>query len=146
MCTNPTPTRRPGRRIRAWARATRGRGSVVAFAILAPMAIILLLMGIEAALFYHARSLAVAAAEESLKQAASQYGNPAAGTAAGYAFIAASGPGVLQTPVVVVTRGPATATASITGKPPTLLWFWHPVVHVDLARPVERITTPGVPT
>lgn len=137
---------RPVRRIRTWASTSRSRGNVIAFAILLPMAVLLLLIGIQASLFYHARSIATDAAEESLKQAAAQYGSSAAGTAAGCAFIGAAGPGVLQTPAVLVTRGPATATASITGTPPTLVWFWRPVVHITLARPVERITTPGVPT
>lgn len=143
MCMKRPPD---GDRFPSWLHDTARRGSTVAFAILAPMAIILLFMGIQGALYYHARTVAVAAAEESLKQAAAHHGSAGAGTAAGYAFVAASGPGVLQTPVIAVARGPATATVSITGKPPTLLWFWHPTVQVEMAKPVERITTPGVPT
>ncbi|GAB4590057.1 hypothetical protein [Nocardia sp. IFM 10818] len=145
MCLHPPPTS-ARRGPRSWMRATRRDGNVIAWVILMLAGMLLLLMGIQGALYYHARSIAIGAGEESLKQAASQYGNVGTGTAAGYAFIAASGPGVLQTPAVIVTRDLSTARVSITGSVPTLVWFWHPVVHIDLARPVERITTPGVPT
>lgn len=133
-------------RLNTWIRGTTHRGNTIAFAILIPLAIIMLFLGVQGALYYHARSVAVAAAEEALKQGASQYGNPAAGTAAGYAFIAQAGGTTLQAPAVVVTRGPRTSTVSITGKSISLLWFWHPIVHIDMAKPVERITTPGIPS
>ncbi|MFH5208097.1 TadE/TadG family type IV pilus assembly protein [Antrihabitans spumae] len=133
-------------RLTTWIRRTAQRGNTIAFAILIPLAIIMLFLGVQGALYYHARSVAVAAAEEALKQSASQYGNPAAGTAAGYAFIAQAGGTTLQAPAVAVTRGPRNSTVSITGKSISLLWFWHPTVHIDMAKPVERITTPGIPS
>lgn len=131
-------------RFRRWCRSTARRGSTVAFVVLLPTAMIMLFLGIQGALYYHARTVAVAAAEEALKQAASQYGNGGTGTAAGYAFIAQAGATTLQGPIVATTRSQQEATVSITGKSISLLPFWHPIVHIDMRRPVERITIPGV--
>jgi hypothetical protein len=131
-------------RLRRWCRATVRKGSTVGFVVLMPTAFIMLFLGIQGALYYHARTVAVASGEEALKQASSQYGNAGTGTAAGYAFIAQAGATTLQVPVVAVTRSQYEATVSITGKSISLLPFWHPIVHIDMKKPVERITTPGV--
>ena len=40
----------------------------------------MLFLGIQGALYYHARTVAVAAGEEALKQGASQYGSAGTGT------------------------------------------------------------------
>ncbi|MEV6774390.1 hypothetical protein AB0N05_37715 [Nocardia sp. NPDC051030] len=115
-------------------------------AILGVVTVMMFMGLLQAILYFHARSIAIDAGEEALKQAASQYGNVGTGTAAAYAFIGATNAGAFQAPVVVVSRGATNATVDVTGKPPSLVWIWHPIVHIHLERPVERITIPGVPT
>lgn len=130
--------------MRHWCQRTARQGSTVGFVVLLPVAVFMLFLGIQGALYYHARTVAVAAAEEALKQGASQFGNAGTGTAAGYAFIAQAGPTVLQAPVVLVNRSSQEATVSVKGKSIWILPFWHPTVSVDMKKPVERITIPGV--
>ncbi|QIS22818.1 TadE family protein [Nocardia terpenica] len=119
------------------------RGSVLETVIITPMVLLLFFGALQGALYFHARNVAVKAAESGLRQARGQHGNGPLGTAAAYAFIARNGPTVLRSPVVVVLRGPRDASAHIVAQPIRLIPFLDLTVTVDETQPVERVTRPG---
>ncbi|MBF6060407.1 pilus assembly protein [Nocardia terpenica] len=119
------------------------RGSVLETVIITPMVLAMLFAAIQGALYFHARNVAVKAAEAGLREARGHNGNAVLGTAAAYAYIARTGPTILRAPVVVITRGPQDATAHIVGQPVQLVPMLHLTVTVDETQPVERVTRPG---
>ena len=74
------------------------RGSAsVELVILLPALFAVMFLGMQAALFYHARTVAIAAAQEGARAAGAENGKEADGVTAAYAFIAdAGGDGVLS--------------------------------------------------
>lgn len=117
--------------------------STIALVITFPIVLLLLLAALQAALYFHARNVAIKAGEEGLRQARSQLGGTAQGTAAAYAYIGTAGPTTLRTPLVVVTRTLRDARVEITGQPINLIPYLDLTIRSDQNGPVERITTPG---
>lgn len=98
---------------------------------------------LQTALFFHARDVGNTCAEKAMRNTRSQLGNPALGTAAGYACIAQAGTGDLQFPAVLVTKGARESTVDIVGKAPSLVPFFTWTVRVQQVKPNERVTNPG---
>jgi len=119
-------------------------GAVMDFVIIFPFVLLLTFVIIQIAIYYHAKSVAMKAAENDLRQAAAQYGNAAIGTAAAYEFIGQAGGTMLTGPVVVTDRTPYSATVTITSQTISLVPWVHFTVHVTQSSPVERITYPGM--
>lgn len=131
-------------RLRAVLRADRGSytlSTVITF----PVVLLIFLVALQAALYFHARNVAIKAGEEGLRQARAQIGSSAQGTAAAYAYIAKTGSTVLRAPIVVASRGPRQAQIQITGQPISLVPFTNFTITVNQNAPVERVTTPGEP-
>ncbi|KZF02826.1 hypothetical protein A2J03_28135 [Rhodococcus sp. EPR-157] len=127
-----------------WRRANRDdRGAALETVVVFGVVLLLFLIAIQAALYAHARTVAIATGEEALRQARSQFGSSAAGTAAGYAFASTAGPTTLRAPVIVVNRGLRDATVQIIGQPIRLIPFFPLDINVSETLPVERVTTPG---
>lgn len=118
------------------------RGAVsIQMVLLMPALFALLFLGLQAGLYYHARSVAIAAAQEGAREAGSQYGSQASGVAAARAFLdQAGGPGVIANTNVSGSRTATTATVTITGDSMSVF----PGVHVSITQsatvPVERLT------
>ena len=122
-------------------RSERGSTSVQ-MVILMPVLFSVMFLGLQAALFYHARTVAIAAAQQGARAAGAETGSASDGIAAATSFIAAAGGSdVLENASV---SGSRTATQA-DGDRPRRRIERHPRLVSDRAaerhRPVERITT-----
>ena len=109
--------------------------------LLMPALFSVMFLGMQGALFYHARTVAIAAAQEGARTAAGLNGTGSAGAADAYAFVAdAGGESVLKAPKVTSIRGATTVTVTITGQSLSVIPGWSPVVTQSASVPVERIT------
>ena len=100
----------------------------------------LLFLGLQAGLYYHARSVAIAAAQEGAREAGSQHGSQASGVAAAQQFLSeAGGPGVIVNTHISGSRSATTATVTVTGQSMSVL----PGISIDITQsatvPVERL-------
>jgi Flp pilus assembly protein TadG len=128
-------------RLRAGAASETGSTSVQ-MVILMPALFLLMFLGLQAALYYHARTLAIAAATQGARTAAAQHATIADGLAAASGFVAdAGGDNVLPGLTVTGTRTGAIATVHVRGASLSVLPGWTPTVDAVAALPVERLTT-----
>ena len=136
---HPPPPRPPVLRGRAGA-GERGSGTIQ-LVVLMPLLFTLLFAGVQGAMFYHARTVAIAAAQEGARAAAAQSGTASDGHAAAAAFLdAAGGEDVLRGATVQVSRTATTATVRIAGSILSVVPGWAPTVTSQVAVPVERLT------
>lgn len=118
----------------------RGSGTIQ-LVVLMPLLFTLLFAGVQGAMFYHARTVAIAAAQEGARAAAAQSGTASDGHAAAAAFLdAAGGEDVLRGATVQVSRTATTATVRIAGSILSVVPGWAPTVTSQVAVPVERLT------
>jgi Flp pilus assembly protein TadG len=121
------------------------RGSVsIELVILLPALFALMFLGMQAALFYYARTTAIAAAQEGARAAGAQHGLTSDGVAAANAFINDAGgdDGVLQNTSTSVSRTATTATVTVTGFSISVIPGWHVRITQTATVPVERLTDP----
>lgn len=132
------PTRPSPRPVRA------DGGSVSLELVIAFPAVLLLIFGVvQGALYFHARNVALAAAQEGLREARVENGTAAAGGSRAREFIdAAGGEGVLRSVQVTPTRTPTQASITVTGAPMSVVPGWTLNVSQTATGPVERVTTP----
>lgn len=126
------------------ARARNERGSVsIQLVILLPALFAVMFLGMQAALFYHARTVAIAAAQEGAKAAGGENGKESDGVQAAEAFIAeAGGDDVLTGATATANRTGTTATVVVQGHSLSVIPGWSPVVRQVASVPVERLTAP----
>ena len=139
----PRPARLTHSRARCRAHGReRERGvASIQLVILMPVLFTLLFVGMQAAMIYHGRTVAIAAAQEGARAAAAQNGTPAAGQAAATAFVAAAGgDGTLQGVTVTSNRTATTATVVVTGTTLSVVPGWTPSITQSASAPVERLT------
>ena len=93
------------------------RGSVsIELVILLPALFAVMFLGMQAALFYHARTVAIAAAQEGARAAGAEQGRESDGIGAADDFIAeAGGDDVLTATSTSASRTATTATVTVTG-------------------------------
>lgn len=112
------------RRVQAgWARLLReDRGaSPLELAIVAPAVLLLMLGVLQACLVFHARSLALAAAQQGCDAGRAYNAPAAAGRARTAAFLDTAAKGTLTATTVTVTNSATTTTVTVTGNALTLL-------------------------
>ena len=115
----------------------------VELVILLPALFAVLFLGMQAALFYHARTVAIAAAQEGARAAGGENGRESDGARAANAFIDdAGGDDALSGATVRVTRSETSATVVVVGHSLTVIPGWSPVVRQVASVPVERLTKP----
>lgn len=124
------------------ARPANDRGSAtVQIVVLMPALFLLMFTGMQAALIYHARTVAIAAAQEGARAAAAQYSSAEAGDLAAEQFIAsAGGEDVLRVVTVTATRDATTASVIVTGTTMSVVPGWTPQIVQSASAPVERVT------
>ncbi len=124
------------------ARPPNDRGTAtLQIVVLMPALFLLMFTGMQAALIYHARTVAIAAAQEGARTAAAQYSSAAAGDVAAEQFIAsAGGEDVLRGVTVKVTRDATTAAVVVTGTTMSVVPGWVPQIVQSASAPVERVT------
>src|SRR5215211_2767073 len=112
-----TRLRRRLRRLRLAAAGSGERGSTsVQMVILMPVLFSVMFLGLQAALFYHARTVAIAAAQEGARAAGAETGSTSNGIAAATSFVAAAGGSdVLQNASVSGSRSDTQATVTVRG-------------------------------
>ena len=151
MTPNPThamtrPTPRLGARSRIAGRClptTGGEGgsTSIQMVFLLPVLFSVMFLGMQAALYYHARTVAIAAAQEGARAAAAETGTTARGAAAAVGFVAdAGGDDVLTAVSVAGARTPTTATITVTGRALSVIPGWTPRLQQSATAPVERLT------
>jgi Flp pilus assembly protein TadG len=109
--------------------------------ILLPALFAVMFLGMQAALYYHARTVAIAAAQEGARAAGGEQGNEADGVQAATAFIDdAGGDDVLSGVSTTATRTATTATVVVQGHSLSVIPGWSPVVRQASTVQVERLT------
>ena len=137
-----TTLRASCRRLIARMAAGRERGSSsIQMVILMPALFSIMFLGMQGALYYHARTVAIAAAQEGARAAGSQNGTAAEGVSAASSFVSdAGGKDVLPGAHMTGGRTATTATMTVTGASLSVIPGWSPAVSQSAAVPVERIT------
>ena len=134
--------RRPGSSTERGSRDDRGSVSVELVIIL-PALFAVMFLGLQAALYFHARTVAIAAAQEGARAAGGEHGRTSDGISAAHAFIAdAGGSDVLPGASVSGDRAATVATVLVVGKSLSVIPGWKPVVRQSASVPVERLTPP----
>ncbi|MDA8440177.1 MAG: pilus assembly protein [Propionibacterium sp.] len=148
--TTTTPRSRAlrtrARRRARWARQDAGSVSVE-IAILFPVLLALIVAIVQYGLWFHARSLALTAAQEGVSAARAYSANPGSGPARAREFLVAHGAGSLVAVTITATT-PETGQVGVqvTGRSLSLLpGVPGLVVTQSAAGPIERFTTPGAP-
>ncbi|CUR54354.1 TadE family protein [Nocardioides sp.] len=120
------------------------RGSVsIELVILLPTLFAVMFLGMQAALFYHARTVAIAAAQEGARAAGGENGQESDGIRAATAFITdAGGDDVLPGARTSAIRTATTATVVVEGHSLSVIPGWTPVILQSASAPVERLTSP----
>ena len=109
--------------------------------ILMPVLFSIMFLGMQGALYYHARTVAIAAAQEGARAAGSQNGTAAGGISAASSFVSdAGGKDVLPGAHMTGGRSATTATVTVTGTSLSVIPGWSPAVSQSASVPVERIT------
>ena len=119
------------------------RGSTsLQMVVMLPLLFSVMFLGLQGALFYHARTVAIAAAQEGARAAGSETGSASEGITAAAAFVAkAGGPDVIEGTTVSATRSMTTATVTVRGTSLSVIPGWSPVIAQSATVPVERLTT-----
>jgi Flp pilus assembly protein TadG len=121
-------------------RTDRGSTSIQ-MVLLMPALFSILFLGMQGALYYHARTVAIASAQEGARAAAGENGSAAAGAGAARSFIAdAGGDGVLPRATVTGSRSATTATVTVRGRAMSVIAGWSLGITARASAPVERIT------
>lgn len=134
----------PQRRQRTRAHRGRGEEGFADFVICLPVFFLLVIVGIQFALWSHAAHLARAAAEQG-SQVASGYGSSAhAGTQAAYQFIATTGPGTLTgAQVSTTTLSGGVAQVTVTGRAQALIPWFDLTVSATSDAPIQEYRPSG---
>lgn len=125
-------------------RRRRGEEGLAEFVVCLPVFFLLVIAGIQFALWSHAAHLARAAAEQGV-QVASGYGSSAsAGTDAAEQFIDTTGPGTLTGPQVASTTLPGgVAQVTVTGRAQALIPWFDLTVSATSNAPIQEYRTSG---
>ncbi len=125
-------------------RAARERGATTAeLAVVMPVLLLMVFMGVHVAVWLHATQIARAAAQEGARAARIETGTESSGKARAEEFLAQLGDGVLTDHTVVVTRNSETARVEVSGHAMPVLGFLRFDVHASAEGPVERFRNPG---
>lgn len=137
----PSPNHRATRDARRGKRAGERGSSSIQLALLLPMLFLVMFLGMQAALYYHARTVAIAAAQEAARAAGAETGTTSAGIDAARAFVTdAGGDDVLSAVTVTGHRSATTATMTVRGHSMSVIPGWSPLVEQSATAAVERVT------
>lgn len=121
------------------------RGSVSLETVIVFPVVLLLIFGtVQGALYYHARNVALAAAQEGVVDARVENGTSEAGIQRAQSFLAdAGGNGVLRNSSVGSTRSATEVTITVRGAAPSVLPGIGGIALTQSASgPLERVTAP----
>lgn len=119
------------------------RGSAsVELVILLPALFAVMLLGMQAALYHHARTVAVAAAEEGARAAGAEHARQSDGVTAADSFLADAGDSVLEDSSTTASRSATTAEVTVQGYAMSVIPGWHIKITQSASVTVERATAP----
>ena len=133
--------RRPRRRGLGRGRGERGSASVE-LVVLLPLLFAILFAGVQGAVYFHARTLAIAAAQEGARAAAHENATINAGTAAATLFLTDVAGDSLTGVTVTGSRAGTSVTFTVRGSSLSLIPGWTPTVEQSATLPLERINSP----
>jgi len=108
-----------------------------------PALFALMFLGMQAALHYQARTVAIAAAQQGARAVGAEHGREADGTRAADDFIKeAGGADVLTGTSTSANRTAARATVTVTGFSLSVIPGWKVRITQTASVPVERLTAP----
>lgn len=113
--------------------------TTIQMVMLMPALFTLMFLGVQAALIYQGRTIALAAAQEGAREAASENGTAATGREQAITFVAATTAGLHNT-TVTASRTTTTATVTVTTHTTSVLPGWTPQIKQSATMPVERLT------
>lgn len=118
------------------------RGSVtIQLVILMPALFAVMFLGLQAALYHHARTVALAAAQEGARDAGAESGTREAGVQTAREFVRAAGGSDVMTDVSITGSLTATtASVTVTGTSLSVIPGWRLSVRQSASVPVERLT------
>ena len=109
--------------------------------IILPSLFFLMFVGVQAALFYEAKTTAIAAAQEGARAAGSETGTETAGVRVAESYVVATGGDkALSRASAAAARTPTTATVTVTGRSLSVIPGWSPTIRQSASVPVERLT------
>ncbi len=120
------------------------RGSAtIELMILLPALFAVMFLGMQAALFYHARFRGQSRLRRGCPAAAGEHGHESDGVQAANAFMKeAGGDDVLPGATTTASRTTTTVTVVVQGHSLSVIPGWSPVVRQEASVPVERLTEP----
>lgn len=118
--------------------AERGSTSIE-MVVLLPALFGLMFFGMQVALLFQGRTVALAAAQEGARAAAAEHGTAAAGIGSAQSFLATSTAGLSGTSVSG-TRTATQATITVTATTLSVIPGWTPTITQSATMPVERVT------
>lgn len=121
-------------------RAGEQGSAALELVVLMPLLLLILLAGIQGAVYFHARTLAIAAAQEGVRAAATPQATIATGQRAAETFLTHTAGDSLSGITITGTRTATTATITVRGVSLSLIPGWTPRVEQTATLPVERIT------
>jgi hypothetical protein len=117
------------------------RGSTsIQMVILMPAMFAVMFLGMQAALIYHARTLAIASAQEGARAAGAENGTAGAGISTARDYLTDTASDALTSTVVTGERTATTATVTVRGVALSVLPGWRPAISQSSSVTVERIT------
>jgi hypothetical protein len=124
---------------------TVDRGSITLETVIAvPVALLAILLTINAALWFHARNIALAAAQEGVRTARAYGASPGRANATALSFARSSGDGFLLDPRVDTSSSTATTiVVRVQGSAISLVPGLHLRIDQVARGPVERFTVPS---
>lgn len=136
------------RRVR-WCRRRRERicasdsgYAVMEFVVVLPLAVMAMFTLFQYGLWWHARNVSQAAAQDGLRAVRSFQGTPGAGEAAAIAYLNQVAPNLMRDASVAIVASPTAVTVTITAQPPRVLSFVPvPVIRETASGPKERFTS-----
>ncbi|MCB2176488.1 MAG: hypothetical protein KQH57_11815 [Actinomycetales bacterium] len=106
-----------------------------------PSLFLMMFVGMQAALIYHGRTVAMAAASEGARAAAAEAAPVGAGQSAAEGFVeSAGGADVLRDVTVTTSPGPTTITVVVTGTTLSVVPGWVPRITQAASASIERLT------
>lgn len=108
-----------------------------------PVVLTIFTLGLQAALLYQGRALAIAAAQEGARAAAAEHGTASAGISTAQTYLATSTAGLSGTSVTG-SRGATSATIVVSTTTTSVIPFVNPRITQSASMPVEQLT--GAPT
>ncbi|EGD43992.1 putative membrane protein [Nocardioidaceae bacterium Broad-1] len=119
------------------------RGSAsIELIILLPALFAIMFLGMQAALYYEARTLAIAAAQEGARAAGAENGTSAEGNRAARSYLADAGGDALEGARTRASRTATSASVTVTGHSLSVVPGWHLRVTQSASVATERVTAP----